>query len=396
MSKRKRSATGGRCQGPGGARDVLLALPSLRDLPVWGDLSPSERQRADFTRMRETLASTGDVKREELFLGCVVCLDRGFPAVLFEGGVVRAEFAAQLTKSGFSRIAVGDWVCLRIVPEHEVAQAVGIVLRENDIARWRGVSRGERQTLAANVDLVLVVQSLGGGDGGAGLARIARSALVAADCHARIAVVLTKADRLDVEGIVRAVAGVRELLGDGVPVVVTSAADVARECESRGEAVRALGASWGLDGVRELVPKGTVSIVLGESGAGKSTVLNRILGYDVLKTGAVRGRDGAGRHTTVARRMVRLPGGGVIVDEPGLRSLPLVGHERGLAALFPEVARVAQECRFRDCTHTHEPGCAVRRALFDKTCERARVDAWVALAAEMRTGASSLDPDVVL
>jgi len=373
-----------------------LALPSLRDLPVWGDLSPSERQRADFTRMRETLASTGDVKREELFLGCVVCLDRGFPAVLFEGGVVRAEFAAQLTKSGFSRIAVGDWVCLRIVPEHEVAQAVGIVLRENDIARWRGGSRGERQTLAANVDLVLVVQPLGGGDGGAGLARIARSALVAADCHARIAVVLTKADRLDVEGIVRAVAGVRELLGDGVPVVVTSAADVARECESRGEAVRALGASWGLDGVRELVPKGTVSIVLGESGAGKSTVLNRILGYDVLKTGAVRGRDGAGRHTTVARRMVRLPGGGVIVDEPGLRSLPLVGHERGLAALFPEVARVAQECRFRDCTHTHEPGCAVRRALFDKTCERARVDAWVALAAEMRTGASSLDPDVVL
>ncbi len=396
MSKRKRSATGGRCQGPGGARDVLLALPSLRDLPVWGDLSPSERQRADFTRMRETLASTGDVKREELFLGCVVCLDRGFPAVLFEGGVVRAEFAAQLTKSGFSRIAVGDWVCLRIVPEHEVAQAVGIVLRENDIARWRGGSRGERQTLAANVDLVLVVQPLGGGDGGAGLARIARSALVAADCHARIAVVLTKADRLDVEGIVRAVAGVRELLGDGVPVVVTSAADVARECESRGEAVRALGASWGLDGVRELVPKGTVSIVLGESGVGKSTVLNRILGYDVLKTGAVRGRDGAGRHTTVARRMVRLPGGGVIVDEPGLRSLPLVGHERGLAALFPEVARVAQECRFRDCTHTHEPGCAVRRALFDKTCERARVDAWVALAAEMRTGASSLDPDVVL
>ena len=111
--------------------------------------------------------------------------------------------------------------------------------------------------------------------------------------------------------------------------------------------MRALGAAWGLDGVRELVPKGTTSIVLGESGAGKSTFLNRILERDVLKTGAVRDRDGAGRHTTVARRMVRLPGGGVVVDEPGLRSLPLVGHERGLAALFPEVARVAQECRFQ-------------------------------------------------
>lgn len=396
MSKRRRSTTGERRQGPDVARDVPSALPSLRDLPVWGDLSPSERQRADFARMCETLALAGDVRGEELFLGCVVCLDRGFPAVLFEGGVARAEFAAQLTKSGFSRIAVGDWVCLRIAPGHEMAQAAGIVVRENDIARWRGGSRGERQTLAANIDLVLVVQPVGGGDSGAGLGRIARSALVAADCHAQIAVVLTKADRLDEEGIVRAVAGVRELLRDEVPVVVTSTADADPECESRGEAVRALGASWGLDGIRELVPKGTTSIVLGESGAGKSTFLNRILERDVLRTGAVRGRDGAGRHTTVARRMVRLPGGGVVVDEPGLRSLPLMGHERGLATLFPEVARAARACRFRDCTHTHEPGCAVRRARADGTCKRARVDAWVSLAAEMRAGASSLDPDVLL
>ena len=99
-----------------------------------------------------------------------------------------------------------------------------------------------------------------------------------------------------------------------------------------------------------------------------------------------------GRHTTVARRMVSLPGAGVIVDEPGLRSLPIVGHERGLAKVFPDIADAARECRFRDCTHTHEPGCGVRAAGFSEV----RLACYLALAAEMRESAASLDPDVVI
>ena len=97
-------------------------------------------------------------------------------------------------------------------------------------------------------------------------------------------------------------------------------------------------------------------MILGESGAGKSTLLNALLGHDTLATGGVRERDDQGRHTTVARVMVALPGdAGVIADAPGLRSLPLVGHERGLARAFPEIVEASRACRFGDCTHTHEP-----------------------------------------
>ena len=158
------------------------------------------------------------------------------------------------------------------------------------------------------------------------------------------------------------------------------------------DAAERLGVPWGVPAVRGLVPAGRVAIVLGESGAGKSTLLNALLGYEALETGAVREADDMGRHTTVARRMVSLPGAGVIVDEPGLRSLPIVGHERGLAKVFPDIAEAAGECRFRDCTHTHEPGCGVLAAGFSEV----RLACYLALAAEMRESAASLDPDVVI
>ena len=137
-------------------------------------------------------------------------------------------------------------------------------------------------------------------------------------------------------------------------------------------------------------------MILGESGAGKSTLLNALLGQDALATGAVRERDDAGRHTTVARMMVKVPGAGVICDAPGLRSLPLVGHERGLALAFPEIAELAGECRFRDCTHGSEPGCAVRAAGRAGELDEVRLQAYLALADEMRASAQSLDPDVTL
>ena len=153
----------------------------------------------------------------------------------------------------------------------------------------------------------------------------------------------------------------------------------------------------GLDEVRSCVPPKTCAMILGESGAGKSTLLNALLGHEALETGAVRARDDAGRHTTVARVMVKLPGeNGVIADAPGLRSLPLVGHERGLARTFPEVVVASRGCRFHDCTHTHEPGCSVRAAVEAGEIDELRLEVFRGLAEEMRVSSQSLDPDIHL
>lgn len=385
---RKRSVS-----SAGGSQQDLPALSSLADLPRFSELTPSERQRSAFGEAAASAARALGCSVDEMALGCVVRLDRGFPAVVTADALFRAEFSAHLTKGGDSRVAVGDWVLARVPAGHDMGLILQILPRESDIARWRGGSRGERQTLAANVSVVLVVQQLGAAP--ISCERIARSAVIARDCSAGVAVVLTKADRAPSAVLAEDVAAIRDVLGEECGLVMTSSADGA-EAERAEKDAGVLGVAWGPAAVRSLVPAGTVAIVLGESGAGKSTLLNALLGHDVLETGAVRGSDDAGRHTTVARRMVSVPGGGVIVDEPGLRSLPIVGHERGLAAVFPEVADAARGCRFCDCTHTHEPGCQVRELLSEGRISQRRYDAYVALAAEMRESARTLDPDIVL
>lgn len=362
----KRPSKSARAKGAAEASAVLPALSHLSHVPAFDDLHASDAQRAAFESARARLG-------EQVELACVVRLDRGFPALVTQDALFRAEFSAKLTKGGMSRVAVGDWVVARRPAEHEMGLIEEILPRRSDIARWKGKSRGEKQTLAANVDTVIVVQALLAGEFDP--ERIVRSAVIARDCGAEVAVVLTKADRVSEPERERAVAAIRALIGHEVAIAVTSS-------EERS----------GVDEVRALVPRATIAIVLGESGAGKSTLLNALLGQEALQTGEVRERDDAGRHTTVSRRMVALPGAGIIVDEPGLRSLPLVGHERGLAKVFPDIADAASTCKFRDCTHTHEPGCAVNAGAFDPL----RVKAYVALAREMRANALTLDPDIVL
>lgn len=351
----------------------LPELSLLTELPHFDELRPSAEQTSAFEAHCAKAEDASD-----LALGCVVRLDRGFPAVLTSDEVFRAEFAAQLTKSSFSRVAVGDWVAVRTPHGHDMGLIETILPRESDIARWRGGSRGETQTLAANVDVVLVVQALE--KGRFSINRIARSAVVAADCGADVAVVLTKCDLVDEKDVTDAVACVHEVMGESCPVAcVTSAGDTLS----------------GIDDARSLVPEGKIAIMLGPSGAGKSTLLNALLGREALETGSVRESDGVGRHTTVTRRMVAIPDAGIIVDEPGLRTLQMVGHERGLAKVFPDIADAAMHCRFRNCTHTHEPGCEVQ-ARFGTDGPSRRLDVYLSLAAEMRESAATLDPDIVL
>ncbi len=385
MAKRARNKAGrsGRKRAAAqlDAEQISSALPkidALEDVPSFGDLRIDDEQRAAFA----DFCAQADAP-EEMQVGCVVRLDRGFPLVVTEELKLRAEHAVGFAKQDKEKSdgllpAVGDWVALRLAPGHDMGVIERVLPRRTVFERWRGKNRGERQVLCVNVDTILIVQPLGAGE--VLLGRIARSLVLAADCGATPVVVLTKADRCADNERTTQLARVLRLVGAGVRVLVTSSAT--------GE---------GLDEVRACVPEGTCAMILGESGAGKSTLLNALLGHDALETGAVRARDDAGRHTTVARMMVKLPGAcGVIADAPGLRSLPLVGHERGLARTFPEVVDAARGCRFNDCTHTHEPGCMVRAAVEAGEIDELRLEVFNSLASEMRVSAQSLDPDIHL
>lgn len=360
--------------------EALPAVDALRDVPSFEELPLDAAQRAAF----DELVAAAEYP-EQMHAGCVVRLDRGFPLVATPGRLFRAEHAVSFAKGspeGEEKLlpAVGDRVAVRLSPGHDMGVIESVLPRRDAFERWRGKNRGERQVLAANVDTILIVQPLGAARDTPRLMcdRIARSMVLILDCGAKPVVVLTKADRCEPDELQVVLDDIRALVGPDVQIVVTSSA------EGRG-----------LDEVRACVPAGTVAMILGESGAGKSTLLNALLGHEALATGAVRERDDSGRHTTVARVMVSLPHPcGVIADAPGLRSLPLVGHDRGLARAFPEIVDAAHACRFNDCTHTHEPGCAVQEGVAAGDIEPIRLDAFLALAKEMRVSAQSLDPDV--
>jgi ribosome biogenesis GTPase / thiamine phosphate phosphatase len=235
---------------------------------------------------------------------------------------------------------VGDWVVLKDAPGPDRTGVIDRVLERRTVFTRGAAGREVRaQVIAANVDLVFAVCGL---DADFNIRRIERYVARIWASGAAPAVILNKADICDEVG-----ARVDEVEDHcpGVPVHVTSAL--------RFDGVAA---------VRECVRPGMTVALVGSSGAGKSTLLNALLGEDRMPTGEVRARDGRGCHVTTHRQLVLLPGGGLLLDTPGMRELELV-DEDGLDAVFEDVAALARRCRFRDCRHDDEPGCAVREAV---------------------------------
>jgi ribosome biogenesis GTPase len=274
----------------------------------------------------------------------VVRVDRGLPLVASARGVERAEPATHLVKdadSATSRAVVGDWVALARPQTHDMPIIEAILPRHSAFTRKDPGDQTGEQVLIANVDVVFVVQSMSGG--GVNVSRLERELVLAWESGARPVVVLTKAD------LVEDIEAQRELASE-----VAFTADVLVESVVTGV---------GLDEVRACVGPGVTAALLGGSGVGKSTLVNRLLGEEAQATAEVRAFDDKGRHTTVARELLALPDGGVIIDTPGMRAVALWDAEEGLAAAFPEIDALAAECRFRDCRHESEPGCAVVAAV---------------------------------
>jgi ribosome biogenesis GTPase len=268
--------------------------------------------------------------------------------------------------------AVGDWVVAEPVAESD-ARIHAVLPRISRFSRRAAGDTTEEQIVAANIDVVFLV---GGLDGDFNPRRIERYLVVAWESGATPVIVLNKADL--VPDPARHVAEV-----EGVAPDVRVHAVSARQPET-------------IEVLRQYVTAGRTAALLGSSGVGKSTIVNRLVGYDLLRTQDVRITDSRGRHTSTARQMVLLDGGGILIDTPGMRELQLwdSGDARGDA--FADIEVLAASCRFRDCRHSQEPGCAVRAAVASGELSAIRLASYQKLEAEREQQARQRDARTLL
>ncbi len=288
--------------------------------------------------------------------------ERGGADLITATGPVRATYGgallAEAARDRTSLPAVGDWAAVREWPDGRIT-IEALLPRRTTLTRLGADRTSHGQVLAANVDLVVVVEHL---DPEPSLARIERLLVLARGSGAMPLIVLTKADLVpDAVGMAAEIRSV----APGVDVVAASVPSGA-----------------GVDELRRRIRPGSTAVLLGPSGAGKSTLVNALAGAALMDTAPTRERDGKGRHTTTGRELIILPGGGVILDTPGLRAVGLMGDAAAVAEVFPEVDELADDCRFRDCRHRSEPGCAVRSALADGTLDEGRFRRWEKLQRE--------------
>lgn len=300
---------------------------------------------------------------EGLEPGRVVCeLRRRFYAIQLESGEVLGEcrggfFHRTETTGAFP--AVGDWVAARLRPGESRADIHAVLPRKTKFSRRAAGEENIEQIVAANVDVVLLVSGL---DRNYNPARLQRFVVAARESGAAPIIVLNKSDlHPDPE----AARKTTESLAPGVPVLLTST-------ETRK----------GYKALQALAQPGRTLAFVGSSGVGKSSLANLLAREEALPTGDVREKDSKGRHTTTRRELVLTPSGALLIDTPGLRELQLWDVTEGVDEAFPDIAALARQCRFGNCSHQSEPGCAVRAAINAGQLSAERLENYLKLHAE--------------
>lgn len=258
-------------------------------------------------------------------------------------------------------IAAGDWVCVHMINNGTEAHIENVLPRMTKFSRAAAGIEVKEQIVAANIDTIFLIQSL---NKDFNMRRLERYLIAAWESGAVPVIVLTKSDLcVDVEARIQKV----EETAPGVEIHAVS--------NLTGD---------GIESLRKYVSVGKTIALLGSSGVGKSTLVNTLTGATVLKTQEIREDDSKGRHTTTHRELVLLPGGGLILDTPGMRTLSLWEADEGMEKMFGDIEALVKNCRFNDCKHEKEPGCAVREALKKGKLEDSKWQSWLKLQRELR------------
>lgn len=324
------------------------------------DPDASLREYGWTERFRDAFDALG---RDDLEPGRVLAASGGVYRVRTAGGERRGSLAGRLRNSDEGPAGaptVGDWVAVR-KSEESGARIESLLPRRTKLSRRLPGKRNDEQILAANIDAVFVVMGL---DGDYNLRRLERLLVTVWDSGARPVVVLNKVDLCDDPGERRAEV---DTIAAGAPVILASCL-----------------AGDGIDAVRTHIAAAETVALIGSSGVGKSTLINLLLGESVQKTRGVREGDDRGRHTTTHRELFRLADGGLLIDSPGIREVQLWSDEDSLDRAFDDIAELAEGCRFRDCAHETEVGCAVLGAVESGGLERSRLGNYRELQKELR------------
>lgn len=314
----------------------------------------------------------GDDAGKGLFPARLIEEQRGLFQIMSAKGVSSARTTGNMRHKAEGRAdlpAVGDWIAAEYPPHEKVALIRRILPRRTKLSRKAAGDVMMEQVIAANLDTVLVMTAL---NNEFSARRLERFLTVSRESGAEPVLVLNKADACPDSGPMLAEA--KAVAGTAKVIAISAKTGVGLEALS----------AW-------IKPGRTVGLV-GSSGVGKSTLVNRLAGNEQIKTAETRAKDERGRHTTTHRQLFVLPGGGILLDTPGMREMQFWEADQGLAKTFDEIESLAPNCRFKDCAHGAEPGCAVKAAVTAGTVLQERIDAWRKLKREASAEARRKDP----
>lgn len=308
---------------------------------------------------------------QDLVLGRVTLEHKRLYRVMTEQGEVIASISGKMSFEALNRAdypCVGDWVYLSIRIDEQRGTIHQILPRKSSFVRKQAGSTHEEQLLATNIDIVFLVTTC---TQEFNVRRLERYLVMAWESGAKPVIVCNKLDLCSDISDFQSQIG---LIAPGVPIHFVSAAN-----------------NIGIEQIQPYLTEGKTVVLLGSSGVGKSTLTNRLLGTDHQLTHMIRGKDDKGRHTTTYRELLPLPQGGCLIDTPGMRGIKLGTAEIGFEDTFDEIKRLAQQCRFPDCLHEQEPGCAIQEGLVAGTISPKRFASYRKLQRELAYHAQKVD-----